>query len=697
MRAGKRATMKKIVLLSDGTGNSAAKLHKTNVWRLYQALELHRPDQVAFYDDGVGTQRFLPLKLLSGAFGYGLKRNVIELYKALCRVYEPGDKIYLFGFSRGAFTVRMLAGLIASQGLCPTVHDERKLHKAARSRFQAYRLEPRPGKKLVRGLLTYPVRWLLHERRRDEERRPPEIEFVGVWDTVAAYGFPIAELARLWDWFVLPLRFVDRRLPDNVRRACHALSVDDDRMSFRPVLWDEAHAAPTRIEQVWFAGAHADVGGGYPETQLALVTLDWMISKVEAFPFRDGLRFKYAARREHRADRDWHGKQHWPRSGLRAFYRYKTREIGRLCRCAGIQLPKVHRGVFERIRRRRVPYAPTGVPREYEIVATRPSTGGTPAYETGNQARQRAKAMESARNVVFWRRGLYFAFVIASAAALAAAARSLEDSELLGPAFWTRDLWRSGGLWTATVAGVVLAFLKKRLPVATDARAAAAWFALKGGPPPLPAPSWTASLRRLLDRPWLARLREFFLPVVLGSIVVLASVSAANRMLFPLRACCGLCESSEATKELEGEATVAFMIDDPCFATGIGLEKGEDYIIEVLLGKGDKWVDGWIESSPDGYRRWWMLPFASSRRHVFEPWMKLMGRIGPEGGETFAIGSGPLKYNARFDGELFLYVNDAVIGFPAGEDGWSLPYRWQFGLNRGEARVTITPSECCGP
>jgi len=98
-----------IVLLADGTGNSAAKLFKTNVWRLYRALDVSDPPppgqvrQVAFYHDGVGTSTFKPLTLLGGIFGIGLKRNVIDLYTFLCRNYNPGDRIYAYGFSRGAF------------------------------------------------------------------------------------------------------------------------------------------------------------------------------------------------------------------------------------------------------------------------------------------------------------------------------------------------------------------------------------------------------------------------------------------------------------------------------------------------------------------------------------------------------------------------------------------------------------------
>src|SRR6266851_8142894 len=107
---------KNIILLSDGTGNSSSKLFKTNVWRLYQALDLTDPNkQIAYYDDGVGTSSFKPLAILGGVFGVGLKRNVIDIYSFCSRNYVAGDRIYGFGFSRGAFTMRVVAGLIATQ------------------------------------------------------------------------------------------------------------------------------------------------------------------------------------------------------------------------------------------------------------------------------------------------------------------------------------------------------------------------------------------------------------------------------------------------------------------------------------------------------------------------------------------------------------------------------------------------------
>ena len=115
---------KNIVLCSDGTGNSAGKSRGTNVYRLFQAVDIHNSPnerkQVAFYDDGVGTDSFKPLKLLGGAFGFGLFRNVRELYKFLVQNYEPGDSIFLFGFSRGAFTVRLLASMVCHCGLKTT-------------------------------------------------------------------------------------------------------------------------------------------------------------------------------------------------------------------------------------------------------------------------------------------------------------------------------------------------------------------------------------------------------------------------------------------------------------------------------------------------------------------------------------------------------------------------------------------------
>ena len=138
----------KIVVFSDGTGNSSAKLFRTNVWRLYEALDLcDNSKQVAFYDNGVGTASFVPLALLGGAFGFGLKRNVRDIYSFICRnAAKPGvHEIYAFGFSRGAFTIRVLLGLIRRQGLVPYENDDRDLVRRATWAYREYRREALPG------------------------------------------------------------------------------------------------------------------------------------------------------------------------------------------------------------------------------------------------------------------------------------------------------------------------------------------------------------------------------------------------------------------------------------------------------------------------------------------------------------------------------------------------------------------------
>src|SRR5262245_30626012 len=238
---------KNIVLLSDGTGNSAGKLFKTNVWRLYQALELAqpgadgKPSQIAYYDDGVGSSSFKLFALLGGAVGWGLKRNVIDLYTYLCRNYGAGDRIYGFGFSRGAFTIRVLTGLIHSQGLVKAT-SESALRQLATRAFRDYRRTYKTASRieaparLARDIAHRMMPTRKHEAT--EKITAPDSQFLGLWATVAAYGLPFAELTRAWNWF-FPLSVPDRDPCPNILRACHALALDDERNTFHPVLWNE--------------------------------------------------------------------------------------------------------------------------------------------------------------------------------------------------------------------------------------------------------------------------------------------------------------------------------------------------------------------------------------------------------------------------------------------------------------------------
>ena len=493
--------MKNIILLSDGTGNSAAKQHRTNVWHLYQALDLPRDDQIAFYNDGVGSQNFLLFKILGGVFGWGLKNNVVELYKILCRNYKQNDKIYLFGFSRGAFTVRMLAGMIAEHGLYICYTDEDDLRRVAQAYFVTYR------EKYNRGWLTRPFRWLWFcwQRRLicdNHHNSYRDIEFIGVWDTVEAYGFPIKELVVIWDWLIFPLRFVDQIPSKNIKRACHALSIDDERHSFHPVLWEENSGHSTnegKIEQVWFAGVHSDVGGGYPRNNLALVTLDWMISKVEESTSSGGLQFISEIREQYRHRCDWHGVQNDSRSGFRAYYRYKPREIKRISEKMGIKKPKIHRGVLERIKLNIVPYAPLMIPVKYEVVVTQGNPVSQSEYETDSNLEFRENEMAKIFHVVIKRRWLYHAFVLATAIFALWGCYLIwsaggADGDWVGFAHYLYhaaiyalsdflDRWlqilrqNPWSLWLTivTITSVILLRLKTTWYRATQARAMAAW------------------------------------------------------------------------------------------------------------------------------------------------------------------------------------------------------------------------------
>src|ERR1700685_1168987 len=188
---------KNIILLSDGTGNSSAKLFRTNVWQLFQALDLTDPArQVAYYDDGVGTSSFKPFAILGGVFGFGLKRNVIDIYSFCCRNYRDGDKIYGFGFSRGAFTIRVVAGFIARIGLVNYDGNEAHLARDAEIAYRGYRKIKnfKSGGNILIGPLRALRDWVSHVVFREpmlgklDLVQIEKFDFLGVFDTVGAYG-----------------------------------------------------------------------------------------------------------------------------------------------------------------------------------------------------------------------------------------------------------------------------------------------------------------------------------------------------------------------------------------------------------------------------------------------------------------------------------------------------------------------------
>lgn len=248
---------KHIVIAADGTWNDPHDAHPTNVLRMARAVAPVAETgekQVVFYDWGVGSDTH---KLLGGATGMGLQKNIEDAYRFIVQNHDPGDKLFLFGFSRGAYTVRCLAGLLNNCGVLKRTHAH-LIPKA----FATYKKKSsRPGS-------AEAAAWRAKHCRTAERGI---VEFIGVWDTVGALGIPTRVLgfAEQRDLFYDPV------LGSNVLAARHAVSIDERRADFQPTLWDPN----PRTIQMWFSGVHSDVGGGYePKGRNALsdIPLAWM-------------------------------------------------------------------------------------------------------------------------------------------------------------------------------------------------------------------------------------------------------------------------------------------------------------------------------------------------------------------------------------------------------------------------------------
>jgi uncharacterized protein (DUF2235 family) len=246
---------KNIVFCADGTWDSSA--NGTNVYKLFKAC-LTTASQVPYYDDGVGADGTPVEKLLGGAFGEGLYQKIKDGYSKISQVYEEGDRIFLFGFSRGAFTARSLAGMIAVSGL-PTKGFDDALVEGA---FTAYRHKDQRAQILAQLEAKYAM-------------DGAKLTMVGVWDTVGSLGIPAIFGA------VSPLiyGFLDTGLHPDVLNAYQALAIDERRAEFPATLWTGATNPNQTVEQVWFTGVHCDVGGGYPVHGLSDITLAWMLGK----------------------------------------------------------------------------------------------------------------------------------------------------------------------------------------------------------------------------------------------------------------------------------------------------------------------------------------------------------------------------------------------------------------------------------
>ncbi|GAA4915363.1 putative alpha/beta hydrolase family protein DUF2235 [Actinomycetospora succinea] len=274
--------MKRLVVCCDGTWNSPDEMDAdglpvpTNVSMIARAVaetDAEGHGQRVFYDKGVGTAGRLD-RITGGAFGAGVSRNVLAAYRFLIDTYEPGDEIFFFGFSRGAFTARSTAGFVHNCGILRREYEHHLDDAFALYRSRAKVSEPRR---------------LESELFRRSFSHEPRIRFIGVFDTVGALGIPVTGVAfaRLVN---RRFRFHDTDLSSRVDGAFHALAMHERRGSFPPTLWTLPSNAPAdaerhrqELEQVWFTGVHSDVGGGYGDRELADITLLWMISRARRF------------------------------------------------------------------------------------------------------------------------------------------------------------------------------------------------------------------------------------------------------------------------------------------------------------------------------------------------------------------------------------------------------------------------------
>ena len=299
---------RKLVVCMDGTWNKPGQKDegvqtKTNVLKLSEALS-KVSDQIGGYFRGVGTDR--GESVTGGAFGWGLFDQIKDGYRFLREQFQPNDQIYIFGFSRGAYSARSLCGMVLRCGI---------IKRDANPKF------PESTSALLTtqqdGNLSIDVTdrvFALYKEAYDQKNRPEverfkqqychdtAVRFVGVWDTVGALGIPdgVVPFLNKFDK-ALDQRlygFLDTDLSPRVEAAYHAVAIDEHRKPFLPTLWTDPRNAPPRVnvagskvEQVWFVGAHSNVGGGYADTGLSDIALKWMIARAT----NNGLKFEQAA------------------------------------------------------------------------------------------------------------------------------------------------------------------------------------------------------------------------------------------------------------------------------------------------------------------------------------------------------------------------------------------------------------------
>lgn len=257
------------VILLDGTMASLMPGQQTSIGLIWQLLRQSPQARTAVYYDP-GSQWEAWRQIADVAMGLGINAQIKGAYGWLANRYRPGDRIFLFGYSRGAFAVRSLTGIIDQVGLLrPEAATERNVRLA-------WRYYQSPGQSRAEA-----------EFRRRFCHASTEIEMAGVFDTVKALG---VRLPFLWMWTEPQHQFHNHALGPSIRHGFHALALNESRAAFQPILWETTGDWRGRVEQVWFRGTHGDIGGmlgGYEAARpLANIPLTWMLSRAEGCGLR---------------------------------------------------------------------------------------------------------------------------------------------------------------------------------------------------------------------------------------------------------------------------------------------------------------------------------------------------------------------------------------------------------------------------
>ncbi|MGQ0812804.1 MAG: DUF2235 domain-containing protein [Nitrospiraceae bacterium] len=252
---------KRLVVLYDGTWNTRD--DRTNVARMAQVIAKAGKDgipQHQFYDAGVGTKWYERIR--GGAFGFGLSKNIQQGYRWLCTQWTEEAELFVFGFSRGAYTARSFVGLIRKCGVLHTPTDE-----LVEQAYEIYRnKDAHPDGQEATAF-------------RIAHSREIRVKFIGVWDTVGSLGIPITGIPIPFgrDYY----QWHDTALSKIVDYAYHALALDENRKDYEATVWTEHKPENVEVEQRWFIGAHANVGGGYTYDRLHNIPQRWLQDKAQ--------------------------------------------------------------------------------------------------------------------------------------------------------------------------------------------------------------------------------------------------------------------------------------------------------------------------------------------------------------------------------------------------------------------------------